>query len=159
MANAEILRCIRKNIGYVCADGFSSSAGILVNIVELAKVQILQNAQSVWMWVGVFAIHFWIDLEIAEFLSSPALFGKEHRPRRRGLKARSNASLSLVPLASCCRSRFGVAFCFREYFGSSKAAATAGLSVAKTATSCAGVKRLHQRNQRFSSCVKSREYT
>ena len=53
MANAEILRCIRKNIGYVCADGFSSSAGILVNIVELAKVQILQNARCVWLWVGV----------------------------------------------------------------------------------------------------------
>ena len=53
MANAEILRCIRKNIGYVCADGFSSSAGILVNIVELAKVQILQNARGVWLWVGV----------------------------------------------------------------------------------------------------------
>ena len=53
MANAEILRCIRKNIGYVCADWFSSPAGILVNIVELAKVQILQNAQSVWLWVGV----------------------------------------------------------------------------------------------------------
>ena len=53
MANAEILRCIRKKIGYVCADGFSSFAGILVNIVELAKVQILQNAQSVWLWVGV----------------------------------------------------------------------------------------------------------
>ena len=96
MANSEILRCIRKNIGYVCADWFSSSAGILVNIVELAKVQILQNARCVWLWVGVFAIHFWIDLEIAEFLSSPALFGKEHRPRRRGLKARSNASLSLT---------------------------------------------------------------
>ena len=97
MANAEILRCIRKNIGYVCADGFSSSAGILVNIVELAKVQILQNARCVWLRVGVFAIHF-------------EHMGKEHRPRRRGLKARSNASLSLVPLASCCRSRFGVAF-------------------------------------------------
>ena len=39
--------------------------------------------------------------------------------------------------------------------GSSKAAATAGLSVAKTATSCAGVKRLHQRYLRFSSCVLS----
>ena len=66
MANAEILRCIRKNIGYVCADGFSSSAGILVNIVELAKVQILQNARCVWLWAGVFAIHF-------------EHMGKEHR--------------------------------------------------------------------------------
>ena len=109
MANAEILRCIRKNIGYVCADWFSSSAGILENSLVLAKMKILQNARCVWLRVGVFAIRFWIDLEIAEFLSSPALFGKEHRPRRRGLKARSNASLSLVPLASCCRSRFGVA--------------------------------------------------
>ena len=41
-------------ISGMCAQmGFSSSAGILVNIVELAKVQILQNAQSVWLWVGV----------------------------------------------------------------------------------------------------------
>ena len=53
MANTANLHCIRKNIGYVCADGFSSSAGILVNIVELAKVQILQNARCVWLWVGV----------------------------------------------------------------------------------------------------------
>ena len=90
MANAEILRCIRKNIGYVCADWFSSSAGILENSLVLAKIQILQNARCVWLRAGVFAIHFWIDLEIAEFLSSPALFGNEHRPRRRGLKARSN---------------------------------------------------------------------
>ena len=96
MANTENLRCIRKNIGYVCADGFWSSAEILENSLVLAKMQILQNARCVWLRVGVFAIHFWIDLEIAEFLSSPALFGKEHRPRRRGLKARSNASLSLT---------------------------------------------------------------
>ena len=109
MANTANLHCIRKNIGYVCADGFWSSAEILENSLVLAKMQILQNARCVWLRAGVFAIHFWIDLEIAEFLSSPALFGKEHRPRRRGLKARSNASLSLVPLASCCRSRFGVA--------------------------------------------------
>ena len=85
-------------------------------------------------------------------------FGKKHRPRRHAYGVATRRSRSLT-FASCCRSRFGVAFCFREYFGSSKAAATAGLSVAKTATSCAGVKRLHQRNQRFSSCVKSREYT
>ena len=96
MANTANLRCIRKNIGYVCADGFWSSAEILENSLVLAKMQILQNARWVWLRVGVFAIHFWIDLEIAEFLSSPALFGKEHRPRRRGLKARSNASLSLT---------------------------------------------------------------
>ena len=102
MANTANLHCIRKNIGYVCADGFWSSAEILENSLVLAKMQILQNARCVWLRAGVFAIRFWIDLEIAEFLSSPALFGKEHRPRRRGLKARSNASLSLVPLASCC---------------------------------------------------------
>ena len=53
MANTANLHCIGKNIAHVCADGFSSFAGILVNIVELAKVQILQNAQSVWLRAGV----------------------------------------------------------------------------------------------------------
>ena len=53
MANTANLRCIRKNIGYVCADGFWSSAEILENSLVLAKMQILQNAQSVWLWVGV----------------------------------------------------------------------------------------------------------
>ena len=53
MANTANLRCIRKNIGYVCADGFWSSAEILENSLVLAKIQILQNAQSVWLWVGV----------------------------------------------------------------------------------------------------------
>ena len=53
MANTANLHCIGKNIAHVCADGFSSFAGILVNIVELAKVQILQNARCVWLWVGV----------------------------------------------------------------------------------------------------------
>ena len=38
---------------------------------------------------------------------------------------------------------------FENYFGSSKAAATAGFAEGKTATSCAGVKRPHLRNQRF----------
>ena len=89
MANTANLHCIRKNIGYVCADGFWSSAEILENSLVLAKMQILQNARGAWLRVGVFAIHF-------------EHMGKEHRPRRRGLKARSNASLSLVPLASCC---------------------------------------------------------
>ena len=67
MANIANLHCIRKNIGYVCADGFWSSAEILVNSLVLAKMQILQNARSVWLWAGVFAIHFWIDLEILLF--------------------------------------------------------------------------------------------
>ena len=67
MANTEMLRCIRKNIGYVCADGFWSSAEILENSLVLAKMQILQNARSVWLRAGVFAIHFWIDLEILLF--------------------------------------------------------------------------------------------
>ena len=83
MANTANLRCIRKNIGYVCADGFWSSAEILENSLVLAKMQILQNARWVWLRAGVFAIHF-------------EHMGKEHRPRRRGLKARSNASLSLT---------------------------------------------------------------
>ena len=47
MANTEMLRCIRKNIGYVCADGFWSSAEILENSLVLAKMQILQNARWV----------------------------------------------------------------------------------------------------------------
>ena len=46
MANTEMLRCIRKNIGYVCADGFWSSAEILENSLVLAKMQILQNARG-----------------------------------------------------------------------------------------------------------------
>ena len=83
MANTANLHCIRKNIGYVCADGFWSSAEILENSLVLAKMQILQNARWVWLRAGVFAIHF-------------EHMGKEHRPRRRGLKARSNASLSLT---------------------------------------------------------------
>ena len=45
MANTEMLRCIRKNIGYVCADGYWSSAEILENSLVLAKMQILQNAR------------------------------------------------------------------------------------------------------------------
>ena len=53
MANTENLRCIRKNIGYVCADGFWSSAEILENSLVLAKMQILQNARCVWLRVGV----------------------------------------------------------------------------------------------------------
>ena len=66
MANTENLRCIRKNIGYVCADGFWSSAEILENSLVLAKMQILQNARGVWLRAGVFAIHF-------------EHMGKEHR--------------------------------------------------------------------------------
>ena len=53
MANTANLRCIRKNIGYVCADGFWSSAEILENSLVLAKMQILQNARWVWMRAGV----------------------------------------------------------------------------------------------------------
>ena len=77
MANTANLHCIGKNIAHVCADGFSSSAGILVNSLVLAKMKILQNARCVWLRAGVFAIRF-------------EHMGKEHRPRRRGLKARSN---------------------------------------------------------------------
>ena len=66
MANTANLHCIRKNIAHVCADGFSSSAGILVNSLVLAKMQILQNARCVWLRAGVFAIHF-------------EHMGKEHR--------------------------------------------------------------------------------
>ena len=47
MANTENLRCIRKNIEYVCADGFWSSAEILENSLVLEKMQILQNARCV----------------------------------------------------------------------------------------------------------------
>ena len=65
MANTANLRCIRKNIGYVCADGFWSSAEILENSLVLAKMQILQNARWVWLRV-MFAIRF-------------EHMGKEHR--------------------------------------------------------------------------------
>ena len=63
MANTEMLRCIRKNIGYVCADGFWSSAEILENSLVLAKMQILQNAQGAWLRAGVFAIRLRIHKE------------------------------------------------------------------------------------------------
>ena len=63
MANTANLRCIRKNIGYVCADGFWSSAEILENSLVLAKMQILQNARSVWLRAGVFAIRLRIHKE------------------------------------------------------------------------------------------------
>ena len=53
MANTANLRCIRKNIGYVCADGFWSSAEILENSLVLAKMQILQNARWVWLRADV----------------------------------------------------------------------------------------------------------
>ena len=61
MANTANLRCIRKNIGYVCADGFWSSAEILENSLVLAKMQILQNARSVWLRVMFlqFALNIW----------------------------------------------------------------------------------------------------
>ena len=81
MANTENLRCIRKNIGYVCADGFWSSAEILENSLVLAKMQILQNARWVWLRVGVFAIHF-------------EHMGKEHRPRRRSLRLQQRVALA-----------------------------------------------------------------
>ena len=44
---------------------------------EIAESPVLQ----------VFAIRFWIHLEKEEFPSSPALFGNEHRPRRRTQRA------------------------------------------------------------------------
>ena len=81
MANTANLHCIRKNIGYVCADGFWSSAEILENSLVLAKIQILQNARWVWLRVGVFAIHF-------------EHMGKEHRPRRRSLRLQQRVALA-----------------------------------------------------------------
>ena len=50
---------------------------------------------------------------------------KEHRPRRRAFGAATRRSRSLT-LASCCRSRLGVAFDLEPILSSSKAAAAAG---------------------------------
>ena len=79
--------------------------------------------------------------------------------------ARATRRCRLTP--TCFAAALALLFALENNFGSSKAAATAGLSVAKTATdesdklesgahtcsgcatSCAGVKRLHQRYQRF----------
>ena len=72
---------------------------------------------------------------------SPALFGKEHRPRRRAFGAAPSRSRLT---AGCCRSRFVVANYILESPSSSKAAATAGFAEGKTATSCASVSE-HQR--------------
>ena len=62
---------------------------------------------------------------------------------------RSRPSLSLLSVATCCRSRFGAAkIIFKIKKQRSVAAATAGFAEGKTATRCASVSE-HQRNQRF----------
>ena len=81
MANTENLRCIRKNIGYVCADGFWSSAEILENSLVLAKMQILQNARGAWLRVGVFAIRLRIGFarKLIYYVYSRLLTHEENR--------------------------------------------------------------------------------
>ena len=76
MANTENLRCIRKNIGYVCADGFWSSAEILENSLVLAKMQILQNAWCVWLRV----MFLQFTLNIWEKNTELQAFGLRRRP-------------------------------------------------------------------------------
>ena len=49
-----------------------------------------------WYVAGVFAFVLQIDLEKEGLSLSLALYGIEHRPRRRGLKARGDQSLSLT---------------------------------------------------------------
>ena len=50
---------------------------------------------------------------------------------------------------TCFAAALALRFDLENNVGSSKAAATAGFAEGKTATSCAGVKRPHLRNQRF----------
>ena len=113
IANTENLRCIRKNIGYVCADGFWSSAEILENSLVLAKMQILQNAQSVWLWVGVCnsLLDRFGNCRIP--IISGFIWKRTQTTQTQPSAAATRRSRSLT-FASCCRSRFGVAFCFRE---------------------------------------------